>query len=66
MDEWMDARMVELWLWLWVLQWLCVIIADIFSSREAIKSKGTAASILAVTTVTAVYATAAVDPLICK
>ena len=48
------------------MQWLCVIIAAIISSSEAINSKGTAASILAVTAVTAAYATAAVDPLLDK
>ena len=38
---------------LWLLQWL----------YEAINSKGTAASTLAATVVTAAYATAAVNPL---
>ena len=48
------------------MQWLCVIIAAIISSSEAINSKGKPAFILAVTAVTAAYATAAVDPLLGK
>ena len=52
--------------WLWLLQWLCVSTATIISSSEAIISKGAAAFILAVTAVTAVFATAAVDPLLSK
>ena len=45
---------------------MAMAIAAIISSSEAINSKGTAASILAVTAVTAAYATAAVDPLLGK
>ena len=48
------------------MQWLCVINAAIISFIEAINSKGTSSSILAVTAVTAAYATAAVDPLLGK
>ena len=42
--EWMDGLM-NLLLWSWLLQWLCVIITAIISSSEANNSKGTAASI---------------------
>ena len=44
-------------LWLRLLQWLCVIIAANISSSEANNYIGTAASILAVTAITASYAT---------
>ena len=47
-----------------LLQWLCVIMADIIYSSEAINYTATAVSILAVTAVTVAYATAAVDSLL--
>ena len=52
MNEFINGWLNE-WLMLWLLQWLC----------EAINSKGTAASTLAATAVTAVAYAAAVDPL---
>ena len=58
----MDVLVVELRLWLWLLQWLCAILGANISSSESINSKGTSASTLAVTVVTAAYGTAAVDP----
>ena len=69
MTEWMNGWMdgwLNKFLWLRVLQWLCVIVVSIISSSEAISSKGTAGYILAVTKVTAAYATAAVDPSLGK
>ena len=50
--------------WLWLLQQLCVNIAAIISSTEAINCKGTEGTTLAGNAVTAEYATAAVYPLI--
>ena len=55
MDVWIEG-----WLWLWLLQFLCVIIATIISSSKVVNSKGTAPSILSVTAVTAANATASV------
>ena len=69
MAEWLNGctdRRLNYWLWLWLLQWLYVIIAVIISSSDTINSKGTSVSILAVTAVTAAYATGAVDPLLGK
>ena len=61
-----NTEFLHIGYWLWLLQWLCLNTAAIISSSEAIISKGAAASILAVTAVTAAFATAAVDPLLGK